>query len=333
MIFGAQYYFDTILPKQTGYSTVTYQPSHHLARTLKLLRERLANDDEKEKISYTTIAVIISLAGHAAMTGDMKSARNHVEGLYKIFALRGGMESFRGVAKLLIEMLRMDLGMALHEGSKALFFDREPFMPYPNLSLLLPLDSSCQHAIILKAIDLELVEIWKVLSKFCSVINVALQSKQVISTETYLETMASTIYRLLNMRFISNSQNEAIRLGVIAFTSGVFLQWRGMGVKYPHFTCIFRTCLEEVSNSRTPPQLMTWLLMVGAAGVFDTSDDVWLEPLLSSSLGMCGIGSWSEMRELLESFLWIDLVFERSGKRMYESIANRDCRLLEMSEP
>lgn len=260
------------------------------------------------------------------MTGDVKSARNHVEGLYKIFTLRGGVESFGGVAKLLVEMLRMDIGMALHEGSKALFFDEEPFMPYPNLSLLLPLDSRCRHnnptsTIFPIGIDLEpeLVEIWKVLSEFCSVINVALQSKQVISTETYLETMASTIYRLLDMRPISNPQNEAVRLGILAFSSCVFLQWRGMGVRFPHFTSTFRSCLEDMSNSKTQPQLMSWLLMVGAVGVFDASDDVWLEPLLDINIGKCGFGSWSEMRELFTSFLWIDLVFERPGRRMYES--------------
>lgn len=124
------------------------------------------------------------------MMGDMKSARNHVEGLHMIFTLRGGVDSFRGVAKLLVEILRMDIGMALHEGSEALFFDREPFMPHPNLSLLLPLNSSGQlncrnSSMLLTGIDFQLATNWKVLSEFCSVINLALQSKQVISTETY----------------------------------------------------------------------------------------------------------------------------------------------------
>lgn len=136
------------------------------------------------------------------------------------------------------------------------------------------------------------------------------------------------------MRFHSNSQDEAVRLGLLAFSSGVFLQWRGMGVRYPHFTSLFQTCLEDVSESRIPSELMTWLLMVGAVGVFDASDDVWLKPLLSSSLGKCGIGSWTELRELLESFLWIELVFDKPGRRMFEStIADTDCRLLDMSEP
>jgi hypothetical protein len=81
----------------------------HFLTTLKLLRERIANDDDDQaKLSDSTVAAIMGLVGHAHLTGDFKSARYHMEGLYKIVRLRGGVASFKKNAKLLVEILRYD---------------------------------------------------------------------------------------------------------------------------------------------------------------------------------------------------------------------------------
>ncbi|CAG8954215.1 hypothetical protein HYFRA_00005835 [Hymenoscyphus fraxineus] len=322
VIFSSQYYFNNILPKQSGYGTITFRRSTHLSKSVKLLRERLADGEGVEKISNTTTAVIMSLAGHAFMMGDMKSARNHIEGLYKVFALRGGVASYQGAAKLLVEVLRMDIGLALYDGSKGLFFDREPMIPLPNLSLLLPLDFEILRNPIIfsNGLDHQLAGIWNVLAQFCAVVNLALESSQFITSETYLETMASTFYRLLDMRFDPWSRNEVVRLGLLAFSAGVLLQWRHMGVRYSHFTNLFRICLEDISTSEISPELMIWLLMVGAVGVFDDSDDIWLMPLLRSQSEICGLRSWGEMKILLESFLWVGWVFDEPGRRIFGSM-------------
>ncbi|CAG8972912.1 hypothetical protein HYALB_00001332 [Hymenoscyphus albidus] len=322
VIFSSQYYFNNILPKQSGYGTITFRRSLHLTKSVKLLRERLADGEGVEKISNTTTAVIMSLAGHAFMMGDVESARNHIEGLYKVFALRGGVASYQGAAKLLVEMLRMDIGLALYDGSECLFFDREPLIPFPNLSLLLPLDFGILRNPIVfsNGLDPKLAGIWNLLAQFCAVVNLALESRQFITSETYLETMASTFYRLLDMRFDSWSRDEAVRLGLLAFSAGVLLQWRQMGVRYSHFTHLFRTCLEDISSAEVSPELMLWLLMVGAVGVFDGGDDIWLKPLLLSQSEICGLRSWDEMKILLESFLWVGWVFDEPGKRIFGSM-------------
>ena len=78
----------------------------HFVKTLKLLRERMADEDSQEKLSDATAAAIMALVGHAHLTGDLKSARYHMEGLYKIVRLRGGVNTFKQNAKLLVEILR-----------------------------------------------------------------------------------------------------------------------------------------------------------------------------------------------------------------------------------
>jgi hypothetical protein len=104
MIFTAQFYFDAL--KSGKAISVSRRSMPHFVKTLKLLRERMANEDDQERLSDSTAAAIMGLVGHAHLTGDLKSARYHMEGLYKIVCLRGGVTTFKQNAKLLVEILR-----------------------------------------------------------------------------------------------------------------------------------------------------------------------------------------------------------------------------------
>lgn len=218
--------------------------------------------------------------------------------------------------------------MALHSGSSPFFFNKspssEPFLPYPELTLLLKLRTPAttgardDSAMFFDDIDDELARAWRVLSGFCSVINFAVESRQRISTETFLDSMASVVYRLLDMRFEAGSSDEAIRHGLLAYSSSVFLPWKQLGIFYPHFTSAFRGCLGTLTSSHISSQLWIWLLMIGAVSVFDATDDQWLKPLLLLNLRLCEIDSWSKMQDLLKSFMWIGLLHDKPGKAVFE---------------
>ncbi|KAF2812776.1 uncharacterized protein BDZ99DRAFT_507057 [Mytilinidion resinicola] len=316
MIFTSQHYFDAIVPRRSLPPNDRIFP--HLLKTLRILRERFAQDDDQARLSFTTLAAVMSIAGHALVTGDTKAAKNHIEGLHKIVTLRGGVTTFRPNAKLLVEILRTDLGMALCSDSRPVFFGPgEPFLPYPDLTLLLELDAPSNSVLTFDNIHGELAQAWGVMWDFCCVINFAVNTDQRISTETFLETMASVMYRLLNMRFNFGSSDYAVRLGLLAFSSKVLLQWNHLGLSYSHLASAFRSCLADLTCS---PQLMVWLLMVGAVSVFDANDDMWLKPSLLHSLRLCEIESWTQMQDLLKSFMWIELVYDKLGKAMFDSI-------------
>ncbi len=151
----------------------------------------------------------------------------------------------------------------------------------------------------LEDVNNDLAQAWSTISNFCSIINFAVDSELRISTETFLDTMASVVYRLLDMRFIADSKDEVVRLGLIAFLCNVFLQWKHLGMSYPYFTSMFRNCLWNMPPGRVPPDFMAWLLVIGAVSVFDEADDSWLKPLLRSNISLCSIDRWNEMQEVL----------------------------------
>ena len=201
----------------------------------------------------------------------------------------------------------------------------EPFLPYPDLTTLFDLRRSAATDLqnkpfkFLDELDDELARVWRVMLEFCSVINFVIDTGQHISPETFLGAMASVVYRLLDMRFEAGSSDEAVRLGLLAFSSSVFLQWGRLGKFYAHFASTFRVCLAGLTSSHVSPLLLLWLLMVGAVSVFDGTDDEWLKPLLLVNMSLCGIDSWSKLQELLKSFMWIGLVHETPGQAVFDS--------------
>lgn len=119
--------------------------------------------------------------------------------------------------------------MALWSGSKHMFFNNplspEPFLPYPDLTLLLelrkagPAATGPQHSdsaiFFYDELDNDLARAWRAMWDFCSVINFAVDSRQRITVDTFLDTIASVMYRFLDMRFEASSSDEAIRLGLL----------------------------------------------------------------------------------------------------------------------
>jgi len=87
----------------------------HYVKALKILRERFASNNDQASLSFTTAATVMALTGYAHITGDARSARNHLEGLHRIVSLRGGVGTFKESAKLLVEILRYCLSLLKEE--------------------------------------------------------------------------------------------------------------------------------------------------------------------------------------------------------------------------
>lgn len=234
--------------------------------------------------------------------------------------------------KRLLMLCRCDVGMSLNNGSRPFFFDnsspREPFPPFPDLKLLLRSMLSSPQAevqhnpeVLLGDMDQGLAAAWIVMAEFCQVINRTAESQHRIVTETFLLTMASVLYRLLDMtKFKANSIEEVIRLGLLAFSSSVFLQWKQLGVSYNYLATSYRNCLAESRCSNVPPQLLLWLLVVGAVSVFGCDDEKWLRPRLRANIdSIGGLKSWTDVQDVLKSFMWIGLVLDEPGKEKFDS--------------
>ncbi|KAI1378981.1 hypothetical protein F4677DRAFT_410239 [Hypoxylon crocopeplum] len=319
MAFAVQGFIDKVLRQKEN--SINPAAIMHLQKGLRLLRERLLGDDDETRISDSTMGVVLKLASVAHFAGDYETSKQHMEGLRKMVELRGGLDVFRG-KMLLVEMLRCDLGIALLNGSYPVFFGQpsEPVIEYPEKLQPASDDKSYSRDTmeLVQIADKELATVWQVMRRFCLLVNLGTQTQRLIRPEIIHETMAAVMYRLLHMHFAAGSPDETVRHGLLAFSHHVFLQWQDIKLPYHYFPATYQSSILSLEGADgASPQLLLWLLMIGAISVFDISEDAWLREHIREYASRCQVKTWKAMQDILKSFMWIALLDEQAGKHIY----------------
>lgn len=102
--FTIQAYFDGFFAR-TRSAAAQRRDRMYYAKTVRILQERLALDDDSLRLTDSTIMTVLALSGHAYTTGDYESADHHNRGLIKLVSMRG-VGTFLQNTKLLIEIIR-----------------------------------------------------------------------------------------------------------------------------------------------------------------------------------------------------------------------------------
>lgn len=133
--------------------------------------------------------------------------------------------------------------------------------------------------------------------------------------------MISIHYRLVNLCFDAGTMDEVIRLALLAFASNIFLQWCDVRTRYQNLTEYLRTALFLLNEGSDviPAQIVLWLYIIGRISVLDEADQVWFRPALATVLQSMKLKSWDEVRLLLKSILWIDVLLDPPAKQMVTS--------------
>lgn len=172
----------------------------------------------------------------------------------------------------------------------------------------------------LDSIDLRLRRVCNDVSEFVRAANIATQCKRSIDNELYQETMVSIHYRLANLCFDMDSINEPIRLALLAFASTLFLQWRGIKIRYEYLAQRLNMAMTSLrhNNRGVPVRLALWIYIIAAISVLDEREKVYLQPALIEVIRELEFGSWDEVRLMLKSILWVDVLHDPLAKEMVE---------------
>lgn len=178
-------------------------------------------------------------------------------------------------------------------------------------------------------LDRDLADVWLIMKKFCLLTNLGTETRMLIRPATIYDTMVAVMYRLLHMTFTSGTLDETLRLGLLAFTHHIFLQWQDIILPRSPFSNTYREYLQaHTLGGRVPPSISLWLFMIGAVSLFRISEEQWLGESLRQSLELCGVTSWKGAQESLKASMWISLLDDKSGKQIYDSATEMpDCTL------
>lgn len=350
MIFTTLGYHDSLRRCESPASRDT-QLSLHFTQALRLLRKRLILDNDEMRFSDITLSTVLGLAVYASLTGEREAAEYHLSALRTIIDFRGGLSAFWQSGKLLLELFRYvapsslvvptwliyqshfrcDIGRALNTGSTTFFFtdpSAEPFAPYPEkyLSCALRLDKSGMQGNqdnLVAELDNDLAKAYSIVKHFSAHINLARETKSKLPKELLVDATASIMYRLIHMSYRHGSLDECVRLGLLAYSSSVFLQWKDTRMSYHYIASAYRDSMTAsyLSNILSE-RLQLWLLITGAISIFGEHDDQWLKPQLLCIINSCCLDSWDQARDILHSIMWIDLLHDRLGKRYFNSVVN-----------
>ena len=170
-------------------------------------------------------------------------------------------------------------------------------------------------------IDEELALVWKGVEGFCSAMDLIPNSKRRVPESTITKAMASFMYRLLHAHFASESFDEVLRIGLLAVCSRVFLNLPSLNGQDTSLRGAYRQSLVNiVPLASVPAHIVLWLQMIGAICVFDAGDDVWLQRLLRSSMERCNVASWGDLAGVMNSVIWIGLLFDEPGRHLFNLI-------------
>ena len=168
----------------------------------------------------------------------------------------------------------------------------------------------------------ELTAICVAMSDFCGLVNVATAEEGAkITEEVFLQNMGSIMYRLLFQDFEIGSIGEAFRLALLAFSSPIFLHWNRVELSDYRFTSRYREAILALNpgESRVAPQEHLWLLMVAALSMSHEPDGLyWLRPRIRETIELCKVSTWDAVRDLLNSFMWVGLIYDVPGKEIFD---------------
>ena len=328
--------------------------SFHYGQTLRLLQARLNQFDHTSAISDSTIMVVITLAQAAELTRDFAAVANHVKGLVKIVSLRGGVRALnthnnmqvkvcRSVSFSVFQLqtctlglprsntdtvVRADLAYALFCGHQPYLFEKELswdcFIANRDLIRCIhePHDADIR-AFAETTMDVRLHNVLRDLHAFSCLSNLAYQTTRKLSPEIYNEMMISILYRLTHLSFKSDPLQEAIRNGLLACSSAIFVQRQFMDRPYDQLLNLYNDSLSQLRKATDidlPVSILLWLTMLSYVIVHEDpsrkdEERAWLDEAITRA----DIDSWSQAREILKSVVWIDFMHDRRGKEVFES--------------
>ncbi|PVI04230.1 hypothetical protein DM02DRAFT_725960 [Periconia macrospinosa] len=312
-----QSYFDEFLGRTRSREAQRADQIRY-AKTINTLQARIASEDDNIRLSESTIMTVLGMLGHAYTSRDIETSNRHNSGLLQLVSMRG-IESLLHNTRLCVELIRCDLYHAIDNGSTPMLLNPNNIL-WELPSSVNPKSQTLQLKFYVK-LHPELAAIWAAMFEFCTHINAAYRDKRLsITEEQFLQNMTSIMYRLVYLHFPLGSLDEAVRIGLIAFSSPVFLHWNRVELPDRQFNFKYRDSLItlDLEVAEVEPQEIMWLLMAAAISMAHEEDNLaWLIPWLNTTFQDCGIQTWDELKTSLDEVLWVGIVHDEVGKALF----------------
>jgi hypothetical protein len=161
------------------------------------------------------------------------------------------------------------------------------------------------------------------LHAFSCISNVAYQTTRKLSPDTYNEMMISILYRLTHLSFENDILQDAIRTGLLVFSSTIFMQRVFMDQPYDHLLSLYTNALSRLrkfTDIDLPVPIVLWLTMLSHVVAHEEPSPAdWRSIWFEEAILRADINSWAQALEILRSIAWVDFIHDRLGKQAFEA--------------
>jgi hypothetical protein len=297
----------------------------HMSKAFTLVNKKLSSD---EALSDATLLMVLALVIVEQLHDEPQRWRVHLQGLFRIVELRGGLAQYRDTWELAHKICRADIDFALSTGSR-------PQMQLDNISFILE-ESACSLNNNGTTLTFP-----KVLNALHSVLQGVAKDSVILARRVngsvggelhYREFQANVIsicYRLLdfsslNSPVFNNTLDLSVYLGLTAFVVTIMLQ-------FGNRRFLRQQLLEErlrsfllhedyIGQNRLDSSLMLWLLFIGRLSILEDGDETWLLPRMAMEIDELGIEDLPGLFEQLTLYPWIDILYNRTVERTWNCI-------------
>ena len=176
----------------------------------------------------------------------------------------------------------------------------------------------------------KLLKVLEDVHAFSCISNLAYQTTRKLAPEMYNEAMISIIYRLMHLSFEPNSLEELLRLGLLCYSTTIFL-FNRYDSPYQNLLRGFLKALIKLHKAQRSEMLSSiqlWLVMlpnlINSNG--GNRDGITSDPdidLLPEVLERYRVVSWSQAREMLLSVAWVGFVHDQRGETAFHGARAR----------
>jgi hypothetical protein len=112
---------------------------------------------------------------------------------------------------------------------------------------------------------------------------------------------------------------EAVRLGLLAFTTTIFQQIAWVDTPYRDLATNFKAILLklEIPTDVDIWKVKLWLLFVAALSVLRGDTSIWLKESLLHCLKELKLPSWKDTKMVLKEYLWVDMIHDEEAEKVF----------------
>ncbi|KAK2787327.1 hypothetical protein FQN53_005486 [Emmonsiellopsis sp. PD_33] len=294
----------------------------------RIIERNLENDSLP---SDSTIAAVMFMAVYDDLTGQPARSKVHVEALYRMVELRGGLDQLKANRLVLQKVCRVDIRYAIFAGVHPRFARNE--FPHKMVHQICSQSTYRENGFSLpNGVHVYDPYLRGILVDFMGASRYMNDETAIAGLDPcqYNDAVISVCYRLLSRYPLAGSgpesdNDKAYYLGILGLVIPLlFRRFRFQPVHYDLLMTKLCSTIEKVSsnyNKRIKETTLLWLLFASGISILDPAHWVWLIPRIKSLLVTLKLDSWESTREEIKQLPWMDATHDKPGKDLWQAVA------------